>query len=100
MLIQILFSALYTKLIETAKIETATEVPVTTPPIDDVALSKATICNILAEGICSIDEDNKHTDAINNLINQAKISHKNAGIFNDDPDDTVGISIVSTVKVF
>lgn len=61
-LIQTLFSAIYTKLIETAERDMAQRSAAT------VALSKSSICMILAEAICSIDEDNKHTEAINNLV--------------------------------
>lgn len=60
-LIQTLFSAMYTKLIEAADRDAANNVAT-------VALSKSSICMILAEAICSIDEDNKHTEAISNLV--------------------------------
>lgn len=102
-MIQILFSALYTKLIETTKYETGTKnsLPGTSDdPSSASGLTKATICNILAEAICSIDEDNKHTDAISALINQARESQRCAGSVTDDIDDAVGLSFVSTVKVF
>lgn len=62
-LMQTLFSALYTKLIETASKEVSTEA---------TALSKSSICTTLAEAICSIDEDNKHTEGIQNLVSKAQ----------------------------
>lgn len=60
-LVQTLFSALYTKLTDVAEKDSANR------PGETTALSKASICTILAEAICSIDEDNKHTEAIQNL---------------------------------
>lgn len=61
-LIQTLFSAVYTKLIETAEQDAANK------NTESTALSKSSICMILAEAICSVDEDNKHTEGIRNLI--------------------------------
>lgn len=65
--------------------------------------AKASICNILAEAICSIDEDNKHTDAIQALLTQARESKRATEMSDedgdDDDDDAVGLSFVSTVKV-
>lgn len=61
-LIQTLFSALYTKLIETADKDAILNKEQST------ALSKSSICTTLAEAICSIDEDNKHTESIRSLI--------------------------------
>lgn len=63
-LVQTLFSALYTKLIEIADKDVANKT-------GETALSKSSICTTLAEAICSIDEDNKHTEAIQNLITKA-----------------------------
>lgn len=65
-LIQTLFSALYTKFIEIAEKDVANKSGETT------ALSKSSICTTLAEAICSIDEDNKHTEGIQNLITKAQ----------------------------
>lgn len=65
-LIQTLFSALYTKFIEIAEKDVANKTGETT------ALSKSSICTTLAEAICSIDEDNKHTEGIQNLITKAQ----------------------------
>lgn len=59
---------------------------------------KSSICNILAEAICSIDEDNKHTESITALINYARESQRNKGDL-DDLAEGVGLSFVSTVKV-
>lgn len=68
-LIQTLFSALYTKLIEIAGKDVANTIGETTTI---TALSKSSICTTLAESVCSIDEDNKHTEAIQNLITKAQ----------------------------
>lgn len=38
--------------------------------------SKKTVCQILAECICAIDEDNKHTELLAALVNQAVESQK------------------------
>lgn len=65
-LIQALFSALYTKFMEIAEKDIANRTGETT------ALSKSSICTTLAEAICSIDEDNKHTEAIQNLITKGQ----------------------------
>lgn len=56
-LIQILFSALYTKLLEASKTETMDGDGGTNSPENQE--QKSSICNVLAEAICSIDEDNK-----------------------------------------
>lgn len=61
-LIQTLFSALYTKLVETAENDVANRTN------EGTALSKSSICTTLAEAVCSIDEDNKHTESIRMLI--------------------------------
>ncbi|XP_055315065.1 uncharacterized protein LOC129575443 [Sitodiplosis mosellana] len=65
-LVQTLFSALYTKFIEISEKDVANKTGETT------ALSKSSICTTLAEAICSIDEDNKHTEGIQNLITKAQ----------------------------
>lgn len=65
-LIQTLFSAMYTKLLEASERDTINRNTAT------ATLSRSSICNILAEAICSIDEDNKHTEAINNLVLRSK----------------------------
>ncbi len=59
--------------------------------------SKATICQILAENICAIDEDNKHTELLQTVVNQAAESQKR--IRNQDDLDDTGISTASTSKV-
>lgn len=92
-LVQTLFSALYTKLIEIADKDavtrtnekppaqtTAMAAALTTPAPSSAltptptttAFSKSSICTMLAEAVCSIDEDNKHTECINNLIAKAQ----------------------------
>lgn len=65
-LMQTLFSALYTKFIEVAENDTSNRTGET------MALSKSSICTTLAEAICSIDEDNKHTESIQNLVTKAQ----------------------------
>lgn len=103
-LIQILFGALYTKLIEATQFETETAAGISDGTVPATASnstcnSKASICNILAEAICSIDEDNKHTEAIAKLINQTRESQRSSSD-SEDMDDAVGLSFVSTIKVF
>lgn len=75
-LMQTLFSALYTKFIEIAAKD------VTSRSGEATALSKSSICTTLAEAICSIDEDNKHTEAIQNLVTKAQ-THITAGNISD-----------------
>lgn len=65
-LIQTLYSALYTKLLETAEKDAANRSGET------VAISKSSICLSLSEAIVCIDEDNKHTEGIRNLITRAQ----------------------------
>lgn len=78
-LIQILFCALYTKLMECASVEEVeNDVPVVVNESDPnvIVRSKKTICQVLAECICAIDEDNKHTELLNALVNQSVESQK------------------------
>lgn len=96
-LIQILFSALYTKLMEASKTETVESDGITNSTENQE--QKSSICNVLAEAICSIDEDNKHTESITALINYARESQRGKGDF-DDQAEGVGLSFVSTVKVY
>lgn len=95
-LIQILFSALYTKLMEASKSEALESDGVTNNAENQE--QKSSICNVLAEAICSIDEDNKHTESITALINYARESQRSKGDI-DDSAEGVGLSFVSTVKV-
>lgn len=96
-MIQLLFSALYTKLIEASQSEDKSDEAASN---QNSQQQKSSICNILAEAICFIDEDNKHTDAINALIQQARDSQRISGwLEGDDVDDAVGLSFVSTIKV-
>lgn len=112
-LIQILFAALYTKLLETIKIESEGADPVALASDES---SKVSICNVLAEAICSIDEDHKHTEAIEKLIQLVRESQRSATLSDDDDDDVDGggdadgggdddandnggLSFVSTVRV-
>lgn len=93
---------MYTKLIESTKLESGGNEQSSDAPLSS---STASICNILAEAICSIDEDNKHTDAISALIQQARQSQlsSTSGVSadEDDIDGEIigGLSLVSTVKV-
>lgn len=41
-----------------------------------IVRSRKTICQILAECICAIDEDNKHTELLSALVNQSVESQK------------------------
>lgn len=78
-LIQILFGALYTKLLECASLEEVdSDVPIVVNEGDPnvVVRSKKSICQVLAECICAIDEDNKHTELLNALVNQSNESQK------------------------
>lgn len=65
-LIQTLYSALYTKFLETAEKDSASK------SVETVAISKLSICLALSEAIVCIDEDNKHTESIQNLITKAQ----------------------------
>lgn len=102
-LLQTLFSALYTKLIEIADKNAATRTceaiatqttavaaAAAPTPTATTALSKSSICTMLAEAVCSIDEDNKHTEGINNLIAKAQ-SYVDASELNAT-NDTVNCS--------
>lgn len=84
-LIQVLFSALYTKLLEAAQNCSSSE-DLAKPPDGQQtpsSMSKAAICTMLAEASCCIDEDNKHTESINDLIRQARDrrGYEEAGTF-------------------
>ena len=88
-LIQILFCALYTKLLECASLEEPEgDVPVATNEVDPnvVVRSKRTVCQVLAECICAIDEDNKHTELLNALVNQSVESQKRMRTLESDLD--------------
>lgn len=116
-LIQILFSALYTKLMESTipdpvqpavAVESTAQKPnrkihnIPKPKIKVIPQmsGKASICNILAEAICSIDEDNKHTDAIQLFINQTRESQRATELTGEsDNEEAAGLSFVSTVKL-
>ncbi|XP_050091241.1 uncharacterized protein KIAA0825 homolog [Anopheles aquasalis] len=88
-LIQLLYIALYSKLLEVAE----TEAELNMKP-------KSVICQTLAEAICFIDEDNKHTEQINSLIAQARESQRTMGALENEIDDAVGFnSFASTSRV-
>ncbi|XP_035792952.1 uncharacterized protein LOC118467058 [Anopheles albimanus] len=119
-LIQLLYIALYSKLLEVAETEAEAEAkdqntsPGTSavlgmdgPPKAPAPLSstlnmkpKSVICQTLAEAICFIDEDNKHTEQINSLIAQARESQRTMGALENEIDDAVGFnSFASTSRV-
>lgn len=90
-LIQVLFSALYTKLLETAANYASVDdaKPSDSQPPTPSSMSKSAICTMLAEASCSIDEDCKHTEAINALIKQARERQKSGEDTFDLTDDTL-----------
>lgn len=113
-LVHVLYSALYTKLLECST-ETPSEQQESEcfePVIKEFAkdafgntneekfANKAAICQSLAEAICSIDEDNKHTEKILELLNQAKETLQNMSIIEVDLEDDqlIGQSLASTSK--
>ncbi|XP_075163456.1 uncharacterized protein LOC142236091 [Haematobia irritans] len=86
-LMQVMFAALYTELIKTAdKYEKSNN--------ED----RATICFTLSEAICSIDEDDKHTDQIDLFLKQAKDSII-LETYGEGGRRVGGMSAVSTVKI-
>jgi protein KIAA0825 len=88
-LIQILFCALYTKLLECASTEDVdNDVPIVVNEGDPNAVvrSRKTICQVLAECICAIDEENKHTELLAALVNQSVESQKRSDL--SERDDT------------
>lgn len=103
-LIQILFCALYTKLMECAqgneKEDSEKELPVVVnenDPTTTVVRSRKTVCQVLAECVCAIDEENKHTELLAALVHQAAESQRRLRI-ETEIDDT-GISNASTSKL-
>ncbi|XP_058464098.1 uncharacterized protein LOC131438241 [Malaya genurostris] len=112
-LIQLLYMALYSKLLEAADSESdaeqrqskesASQQP-SPPSASDGGTTinmkpKSVICQTLAEAICCIDEDNKHTDQINSLINQARESQRSANTLENEMEEAVGLSFASTSKI-
>lgn len=59
--------------------------------------SKKTVCQILAECICAIDEDNKHTELLMALVKQSADSQKRMRNLDGDLDDS-GNDNASTSK--
>jgi protein KIAA0825 len=51
-----------------------------------IVRSKKTVCQILAECICAIDEDNKHTELLAALVNQSVQSQKRMRLETDLDD--------------
>ncbi|XP_063706631.1 uncharacterized protein LOC134835643 [Culicoides brevitarsis] len=89
-LVHVLYSALYTKLLENA-----------TGVNEEKFANKASICQTLAEAICAIDEDNKHTEKIQELLNQAKETLRNMSVIEvdlDEPEPITGQSMASGSK--
>lgn len=68
-ILQTLCSALYTKLLAIVDGENATAADQTIEAIPN--LGKSSICSTLGEAICALDEDNKHTEGIQALIERA-----------------------------
>lgn len=91
-LIQILFAALYTKLLETIQNETERSTEAGTS-------ERIACCQQLAEAICSVDEDNKHTDQLLELLGQARESQLKYVALQSEFNETLGISMSSTVQV-
>lgn len=89
-LIQVLFAALYSKLLKVIQI--AEE--------DKVAnAEKIAHCQRLAEAICFVDEDNKHTDQLANLLKQANETILMNNLLESQFNDSLGISMASTIQV-
>ncbi|KAM7356914.1 uncharacterized protein ACRADG_002479 isoform 2-T2 [Cochliomyia hominivorax] len=85
-LMQVMFAALYTELVKTAEKYEKLK--------DD---AKASICYTISEAICSIDEDDKHTDQIELFLKQANDS---IILESYGPSGRAGgMSAVSTVKI-
>lgn len=91
-LIQLLFAALYSKLLKVIKM--AEEDTVT-----EANLVKIAHCQQLAEAICGVDEDNKHTDQLANLLKQANEAILMNNVLEQQFNETLGISMASTVQV-
>lgn len=89
-LLQVMFAALYTELVKRAEQYEKNS--------NDV---KAALSYTISEAICSIDEDDKHTDQIELFLKQAKdsiILESYAGSGRGATDGG-GLSAVSTVKI-
>uniref|UniRef100_A0A1A9ZA38 Uncharacterized protein n=1 Tax=Glossina pallidipes TaxID=7398 RepID=A0A1A9ZA38_GLOPL len=89
-LLQVMFAALYTELVKRAEQYEKNS--------NDV---KAALSYTISEAICSIDEDDKHTDQIELFLKQAKdsiILESYAGSGRSATDGG-GLSAVSTVKI-
>lgn len=99
-LIQILFAALYSKLLDLIQVtqEEAEEEKEDKQKMEMNA-QKIAHCQQLAEAICSVDEDNKHTDQLANLLKQAIESILMHNILEAQFNETLGISMASTVQV-
>uniref|UniRef100_A0A1A9WGB6 Uncharacterized protein n=1 Tax=Glossina brevipalpis TaxID=37001 RepID=A0A1A9WGB6_9MUSC len=91
-LLQVMFAALYTELIKRAEQYEKNS--------NDI---KAALCYTISEAICSIDEDDKHTDQIELFLKQAKDSiilesYASCGVRGAAVGGG-GLSAVSTVKI-
>lgn len=89
-LIQILFAALYSKLL---KVISLAEVD------PEKNKDKIAYCHQLAEAICSVDEDNKHTDQLASLIKQASDTILMNTALEQQFNETMGISMASTIQI-
>lgn len=68
-LVQTLCSALYTKLLAIVDNESVVTADQNITP--NSSSGKSSICSTLGEAICALDEDNKHTEAIQALVARA-----------------------------
>lgn len=101
-LVQTIFSALYTKLLHVSETKDQASTSLEPSAEDFNPLSRPTICSVIAEAVCSIDEDHKHTDAIQKLSKRASelISHSTDLIANDETvDETLQEEMVRSVEL-
>ncbi|XP_037905306.1 uncharacterized protein LOC119647992 isoform X2 [Hermetia illucens] len=92
-LMQILLSALYTRLLTAAENEADKNLSEEDPA------SRATLYYALAEAICSIDEDNKHTDQIVLLLKQIRESNWKYSFASSWLHDNSDMDAMDTIKI-
>lgn len=103
-LVHVLYSALYTKLQESSTEVSSESISEGNAGVENVQANeekfanKMAICQTLAEAICAIDEDNKHTEKIYELLEQAKETLQNMSVIEVDVEDQIGQSLASTTK--
>lgn len=96
-LIQILISALYSDLLRHSELTQQKHVKFST---ENTAIqSEAEIALIISESLCSIDEDNKHTDQIEDFLEQVKdnLGPLENGFFNVERIDQETEILVSDI---